>query len=107
MHKRNQRIEQGYGLRPTDESLDWDEYFVKVVNPNTGKEKIFKGFVCSINFDKEREVFQLAEVKERNVITGSGNFFGDSWWYKCQLYDNYDDCKEDAHAGCDYWEDTD
>lgn len=101
-HKRVEKAEKFYELRPSDPTLNDDEYYVKIVNPQTGSERVFKAYICSLAWDRYgREMYQLTDGRR---IFHSGNIPYDEWWYKSQMYDNKEDCREDAHLGCNYWE---
>lgn len=100
--KRVKKNEEDYGQRPGDPTLDGDEYFVKICNPQTGSERVFKGFIFGISFDHYgRNMYQLTDGKR---ILRSDNIPYDEWWYKSQMYDNKEDCRDDAHCCCDDWE---
>ncbi len=101
-HKRNEKAEKFYELRPSDVTLSDEEYYIKTCNPQTGNERVFKAYMIGIAYDRyERAMYQLTDGKR---IFHSGNVPYDKWWYKSQMYDNKEDCRDDAHYGCDHWE---
>lgn len=96
MTDREQRMIEAYIPSPRDESLDFDEYYVK---DNAGR-------VHRVHF---REIYPHKEDTFYSVYTDGGKHI--KCWLDelggfpmAYLYDNYDDCKNDTHSLYNNWE---
>jgi hypothetical protein len=88
-----------YILRDRDETLDEFEYYVEDING-----KIQKGWICELYFNCHANREMCILRNNRGKIKSWRDDYGG--FAKSDLYDNKDDCRENAHAFFDGWEEA-
>lgn len=95
MTDRQRQMIEAYLPHERDESLDWDEYYVKDTAERIQKVHIF-------------EICPCGEETHYGVRTDSGKtircFTSDGRFAKRHMYDNKIDCKNETHFMFDNWE---
>lgn len=96
MTERQQKMIEAYLPHPRDDSLDAYEYYYK-----RDDDKVVKVYISDI-FPHENETHYGC----RYSSNGQRVHTCYEWdgIPKRQLYDNKEDCKDDVHLMCDYWE---
>ena len=96
MTERQQKMIEAYLPHPRDDSLDLGEYYYK-----RDDGKVFKVYISDIFPHKESTHYGCRYSSNGQRVHTCYEWDGIP---KRQLYDNKEDCKDDAHLMCDYWE---
>ena len=98
MTDRQRELIRAYLPSPRDPELGDDEYYVK---DTAGR--IHRVYIRNIYPRGDRNTYDCFEVNtDRRIDAG----YGSEWvgFYKRNMYDNKQDCRDDAHYMCDDWE---
>lgn len=94
---------KGYILRDRDPELEDGEYYVKDTAGRVVKGRLVNILPCNTSYCSEGVTYGLVNAKGQHISAGTGSdFIG---FTKSEMYDNRDDCREDAHIMFSRWED--
>lgn len=96
MTERQSQLIEAYIPSPRDESLDFDEYYVK---DNIGR--IYKVHIRDIYPHGEETLYGVYTDGGRHIKCWCDDIGG---YPKRHLYDNKTDCQDDTHSLYDNWE---
>ena len=103
MTDRERSMIEGYIPSPPDPELQIGEYYVL-----DARDRPTKVHIVNIAPTREQMIYQVF-TESGKLVHGpwetDTETFGGGWYAKGSLYDNKEDCRNDTHISCDFWED--